>query len=275
MIARSPPEEAPMPTSTLQRSLALAGASVIVTRPPSSSAALVRGVWARGGSAVRLPGMRLAAAENAVAVGAALAAARTFDAWIFTSPPSVEYFFRMASPGRLSTATRVFAVGGATARALARHGIASLAPAREQNSEGLLEAPALADPLGWSIAIIDAPGGRDLLAPALRERGAEVEHIAVYRRLPPRLTHRHLESLERAPRPWLSLLSSSLALSHLLAALPDAMIERWRQEAMIVSSERLAGLAHASGFVDVHVARTALTRDLLDRACAVLARHRL
>ena len=264
-----------MPANTLPRSLALAGASVIVTRPPSSSAALVRGIRARGGEAVRLPGMRLAGASDPLAIAAALASPGTVDAWIFTSPASVDYFFRLAPPGRLSTARRVLAVGGATARALARRGVASLAPAGTQNSEGLLAEPALADPRGWSIAIIDAPGGRDLLSPTLRERGAEVENIAVYRRLPPRLSRRHLESLESAPRPWLSLLSSSLALRHLLAALPGALIERWRHEAMIVSSERLAEEVAGHGFVDVHVAPSALGRDLLDSACAVLARHRL
>jgi uroporphyrinogen-III synthase len=264
-----------MPASTLPRSLALAGASVIVTRPPSGSAALVRGIRARGGEAVRLPGMRLAGAEDPLDIAAALATGRTVDAWIFTSPASVDFFFRLAPPGRLTTATRVLAVGGATARALARRGITSLAPSGAQNSEGLLAEAVLASPRGWSIAIIDAPGGRDLLAATLRERGAEVESIGVYRRLPPRLDRRHFEALERAPRPWLSLLSSSLALHHLLAALPGAMIERWRQEAMIVSSGRLAEEVAGCGFVDVHVAPSALGRDLLDSAGAVLARHRL
>ena len=264
-----------MPASKLPGSHALAGASVIVTRPAATSGPLVRGVQARGGSAVRLPGMRLAAAEDAAAVANSLATTRTVHAWVFTSPASVEFFFRLAPPGRLAMAKRVLAVGGATARALARCGVASLAPAGAQNSEGLLEEPVLADPRGWRIAIIEAPGGRDLLAPVLRERGAEVESIAVYRRLPPRLTGRHLEALQRAQRPWLSLLSSGLALRYLLAALPGAMIERWRQEALIVSSERLAREGAGCGFVDVHVARSALTGDLLDSACAVLARHRL
>jgi uroporphyrinogen-III synthase len=264
-----------MPTRMLHASHALAGASVIVTRPAATSGTLVRGVRARGGSAVRLPGMRLAAPEDPAAVAGALAAARTVDAWIFSSPASVEFFFRLAPPGQLAGAKRVLAVGAATARALARRGIATLAPSGPQNSEGLLGEAVLGDPRGWSIAIVDAPGGRDLLAATLRERGAEVQSIAVYRRLPPRLSRRHLESLERAERPWLSLLSSSLALKHLLAALPGAIIERWRQEAMIVSSERLAREVASCGFVDVHVAPSALGRDLLASACAVLARHRL
>ena len=221
---------------------------------------------ARGGEPVRLPGMRLAAAEDVVRVRKALAPGSGIDTWIFTSPAAVEYFLQLVPRGRLSAANRVLAVGGGTARALARRGIASLAPARLQNSEGLLEEPVLADPRG----LVDRhhrctgwprPAGAGACASAAPRSNASPS-ISVCRRV---WTARHLQSLERAPRPWLSLLSSSLALRNLLAALPGALIERWRREALIVSSERLAeSRPRARGFVDVHEAPSALASDLLD-----------
>jgi uroporphyrinogen-III synthase len=99
--------------------------------------------------------------------------------------------------------------------------------------------------------------------------------VGVYRRLPPRLTRRHFLALDHAERPWLSLVTSGLALEYLEACLPGPLLERWKRETLIVSSERLLRQANAAGFFDVHEARSALTEDLIACACAMLARHRL
>jgi uroporphyrinogen-III synthase len=275
MIAVLLPEEPPMPTASARYAHALAGASVIVTRPAMTATALVRGARARGGTPIRLPGMRLAPAEDQPALVRALAEARGADQWIFTSPAAVHFYLQAAASTQLPPALRVLAVGSGTGRALSRHGIACVTPSGQQNSEGLLGEPALADPRGQLIAILDAPGGRDLLAPALRARGARVARIGVYRRLPPRLGRRQIDALDGADRPWISLVSSAFALGELCAALPAGLLGRWRDEALVVSSPRLAGLAGQSGFTDVHESRSALGSDLLDCACAVLARHRL
>jgi uroporphyrinogen-III synthase len=254
---------------------ALAGATVVITRPAPTAEPLVRGVRARGGTPVRLPGLRLAATEDVPAARRALSAAREFPLWVFTSPAAVRYYAQLAEPHALPAATQVFAVGAGTARALGRLGIDAIAPAQHHNSDALLAEAGLTDVRGRSIALIDAPGGRDLLAPVLRDRGARVERLHVYRRLPPRLEARHFQRLECAERPWLSLVSSGFALSQLLAALPSELVERWRREALIVSSARLAEQARDAGFADIHVAASALSADLLDCACSVLSQHRL
>ena len=264
-----------MSAHTIQPALALAGASVIITRPATTAASLVRAVRGRGATVVRLPGSRLSPLADAESARAELLAAQSADAWIFTSPAAVDFCLRLSGSLPCAPTAKVFAVGAASGRALARHGIRAVVPNGAQNSEGLLDDPALVTPNGWKIAIIDAPGGRDLLASALLERGADVVRIGVYRRLPPRLTRRHLDALERASRPWLTLLSSASALDHLLAELPAGLIARWQHEALIVSSARLSDLAEARGFSDIHEARSALTADLVEAACRALSRHRL
>jgi uroporphyrinogen-III synthase len=254
---------------------ALAGASVVLTRPAGTATSLARAACARGGTPLLLPGLRLAAAEDPVLAQAQLSAARGFPLWVFTSPAAVRYCAKLAPAQGWPDTTQMLAVGAGTAAELARHGIRAIAPAQRHDSEGLLAEPILGSVRGCTIALIDAPEGRDLLAPALRARGARVERIHVYRRLAPRLHQRHFDALAGAERPWLTLLSSGLALNHLLAALPFELATRWKGEALIVSSARLAAQARDSGFIDIHVASSALAADLLECAAAALARHRL
>ena len=52
------------------------------------------------------------------------------------------------------------------------------------DSEGLLELPALQELAGIDVGLVTAPEGRGLLAPALRERGAELLRADVYVREP-------------------------------------------------------------------------------------------
>ncbi len=245
----------------------LAGATVIVTRPSSSAASQVRAARALGARVVRLPGLGLRPMADRAATAHALAGARRADAWIFTSPAAVRFAFRFAPALRPRHGLRVFAVGAGTARALARRGIDAIHPRAHQDSAGLLALPELHALRDRHVVLVDAPGGRGLIAPALARRGARVERIAVYERVAPRLDARHWRALAAAPRPWLTLLSSGEALTHLLAALPAGLAARWRAAPLVVSSERLAGLATRHGFGQVCVAASAGTADLLETAC--------
>ena len=154
---------APMAASAHPHLPPLAGASIIVTRPATDATALMRAARARGALAVRLPGVNIRGVDNAAA-----------QFWIFTSPNAVRHCLRLLGAAAAAHLPAALAVGAGTQRALARHGIAAFAPRGAQNSEGLLAEAELGALEGRSIAIIDAPGGADLLAPALRERGARV-----------------------------------------------------------------------------------------------------
>lgn len=250
----------------------LTGATVLVTRPAGHGAAFARRARALGAAAVPLPGLSLRAPADVDAARAALRAAEGFDGWIFVSPIAVARAFALVPALRVPAA---FGVGAGTARALARHGARGHAPRDRADSEGLLALPELADGRGRRYALIGAPGGRDLIAPTLRARGAEVVPIHVYERAPPRLTRRHFDALALAPAPLLLPLSSGEALRHLVALLPPPLLERLRTQPLIASSARLAALAREHGFKDVTQAASALPTDLLAAAARALARHRL
>ncbi len=262
------------PASALSRpSSSLAGATLVVTRPVGQGAGLARRARALGARTVLLPGLTLRPSADADTARALLAA--PFDGWIFVSPQAARFTFALAPDWRLPAGARAFGVGEGTRRALARQGVASFAPRSSSDSEGLLALPELAAVEGQRFALVKAPGGRGLLAATLVERGAELVPIHVYERHAPRLTRRHFEALAAAPALLLTLLSSAVALEHLLALLPPAQLARLREGSLIASSARLAALAAERGFGDVLQATSALPADLLQGAAQALARHRL
>ena len=250
----------------------LEGATLVVTRPAGTSSTLVRRVRALGGRALALPGLALRAEAEKPSQSARRGA---FDAWIFTSPAAVRFGAGILPAPRARARMLAYAIGAGTARALARHGVAATIPTEGADSEGLLALPDLKRVRGRRIALVGAPGGRDLIAPTLRRRGAKVEPIHVYRRVPPRLTRRHFGALASAGDPLITLVSSGEALAHLVALLPTPLLARLRAQALVVSSARLAGIARENGFSEIVQARSALPRDLIGAAAAALARHRL
>jgi uroporphyrinogen-III synthase len=146
----------------------LDGASLVLTRVDGG--ALARRARRLGATCVSVPGLALRMNADP-AVAAALRSRARFDDWIFSSPAAVQFAHRLAAPLRLRN-VRVFALGAGTRAALARHGIEALAPGGRGDSESLLALPTLADVRGRRIAVVGAPGGRDLIAPALRARQA-------------------------------------------------------------------------------------------------------
>jgi uroporphyrinogen-III synthase len=256
--------------------MTLAGATVIVTRPSSSAAALKRRIATLGGVALRLPGIGLRAPRDPVSACAVLRAARRTDIAVFISPAAVRYAFALLPELRFARATQVCTTGAGTARALARRGLCDVIwPRLRQDTEGLLALPEFARLRGRRVALIGAPGGRDLLPGTLRKRGATAQNVHVYQRVAPRLTQRHFVALERAAAPLLTLLSSATALTNLRAQLPAPLFARLAEGEGIVSSLRLAQAARSAGFRRAHIAKSAGSADMLAAAVAALAQHRL
>jgi uroporphyrinogen-III synthase len=250
------------------RFAALRGATIVVTRPVGTGAPLARAARAAGGDVLLVPGLRLRPCAAPVR-----GVARASDLWVFTSPAAVRFAFAAGlRPPRRRVAA--IAVGEGTRAALARFGLAAYAPSGRGDSESLLALPVLADVRGRHVALFGAAGGRDVIAPGLRARGAVVEAVHVYERAAPRLTRRHFEAIAGAGDPLIMLVSSGEVLGNLVALLPVAALERLRHAHLVASSARVAALARASGFADASVADSALPCDLLAAAVRWRVRHR-
>jgi uroporphyrinogen-III synthase len=241
----------------------LRGRMVVITRPAGTAAALARRVRAAGGVPLLLPGLALRRVTDEAAVREDLQAALANDVLIFNSPAAVRAAAALAS---LRTSATVLAVGQGTARALRRQGIqAPLVPA-QQDSEGVLDHPALHVLRGRRVALIGAAGGRGVLRNELAGRGAQLRELHVYQRVAPRLDRRHVEGLLQLPISALVLLSSAEALQNLCRILPPAALARLLAATAVVSSDRLASAARDAGFVRIALATSALSADLLDAA---------
>jgi uroporphyrinogen III methyltransferase / synthase len=117
----------------------------------------------------------------------------------FTSPNGVRIFFELlGSDSRSLAGVRVAAIGPGTAAALEKHGIAADIVPERFVAEGLLEA--LEDePLeGRRVLVARAAEARDVLPDGLRERGAEVDVVALYETVAEPLGAAQIESLAGA-----------------------------------------------------------------------------
>ena len=154
----------------------LHGEVVAVTRARAQASDLAERLRALGAEVVETPAIRI----EPLAVELPEAP----DLLCFTSPNGVRlYFDALAGDARSLSGTRIAAIGPGTASALHEHGIeADVVPERFV-AEGLLEALD-GEPLeGRRVLVARAAEARDTLPDGLRERGAQVEVLALYRTL--------------------------------------------------------------------------------------------
>lgn len=201
----------------------LAGRTVVVTRPRHQAGALARMIEAAGGRAVIFPLLEIALADDPEPLQAAIAGLDRYDFAFFISPNAVAFSVpAIAARGPWPAKLRAAAVGEGSAQALRELGIADvIVPSERFDSEALLAMPALApaELRGRRAVIFRGDGGRELLADTLRERGATVDCVTCYRRLPPTGGAAVLHELWNKGRLDAITLSSSEGLRHLLALL--------------------------------------------------------
>ncbi|HVI59633.1 MAG TPA: uroporphyrinogen-III synthase [Luteimonas sp.] len=250
----------------------LAGCYVISLRPVGGHAAIRRAAARHGARVLALSPWKLVAHDDRAtrdALRAALAAPRV----LATSPAAVRAA-RALQPLRRRRGQQWFAVGAGTAAALRRAGVDEVAAPARMDSEGLLALPGLHGMRGSAVGLLTAPGGRGLIAPALRRRGARVLRADVYERVAIAPSPRAVAALRALAAPVWLLLGSGEALAHLLDALPADAAAALRRARVAAASERLARLARDSGFARVAVAASARPGDLLDAAARAAAASR-
>ena len=170
------------PVAALRQDLAwfesrpLAGVTIAVTRARAQASALARRLRSLGAATVEAPAIRI------VPIDGPAPEITRYDLVCLTSPNGVRLLFdrlhRAGHDARVFSGARVAAIGPGTAAALREHGlIADVVPTRFV-AEGLVDA--LADLPVQRALIARAAQARDVLPAALRQRGAEVDVLALY-----------------------------------------------------------------------------------------------
>jgi uroporphyrinogen-III synthase len=150
-----------------------------------------------------------------------------YDSWIFTSAPAVEAFFaRQPSPPGASAL--LFAVGEATADALARHGHVATTPDRHA-AEGLLDSIAARLAPRARLLVAQAADARSTLVDGLSSRGFEVDCVATHDKiLPPTATMDFADLFETEAYGWVTFTSSRIV-EHFVALAGPSWPDRRRE----------------------------------------------
>ncbi len=154
----------------------LAGTSIVVTRARAQASALARRLRGLGAAVVEAPAIRIEP------LAAELPDPSGYDLLVLTSPNGVARLLELVRDARTLAGPRIAAIGPGTARALRERGIAAdLVPDRAVG-EGLVDA--LRDVPVRRALIARAQDARDVVVDALRERGAQVDVVSLYRTVP-------------------------------------------------------------------------------------------
>lgn len=243
---------------------------LIVTRPRAQAVGWVCQLQALGQAASALPLIEIAALDDPAPVRQAWLDLGERALVMFVSANAVVHFFAAAPPGRgWPAGVLAGSTGPGTSAALRAAGVPApllvepAADAPKFDSEALWARLAGQDWAGRGVLVVRGEDGRDWLAETLRARGARVDFVAAYRRLPPALTTEEQALLQQSladPAAHLWLFSSSEAVGHLRALAPAA---DWSRSAALASHPRIVQAARTAGFGRVEL--------VAPSACAVAA----
>lgn len=235
---------------------------VLVTRPVHQADPLCDLINAAGGHALPYPALAILPPSDRHSIQSIINQLEHYQLAIFISPNAVEMGLeQMLKRGVLPPTLKLATVGKGSARRLkALLGREpDLCPNDRYNSEALLDLPELQQLDTQKILIVRGVGGRELLAETLRQRGASVTYLEVYRRARP----------EPAP-PWpdaidIITITSSEGLQNLFDMVPTEQQQQLLDTPLVVVSKRSADLARKLGFRQaVTIATNASNEALLD-----------
>jgi uroporphyrinogen III methyltransferase / synthase len=254
----------------------LHGRRVVVTRARAQASGLAAALRGLGAEAVELPAIRIEPRTESDEVRRAVERIGDYALICVTSSNGAHLLFealaaagldaRALTPAETGSAekqvgkgegahaaarpqaegTTIAAIGPGTARALAENGVtADIVPERFV-AEALVEALAPVEVDGRRVLIARAAGARDVLPDALRERGAEVDVVALYETVREQPEPEAIEAAQGAD--YVTFTSSSTVRN-----LTEALGDRFPREARVVSIGPITSEAARAAGLEVRV----------------------
>jgi len=180
----------------------LFGKTVVVTRARAQAGELAGRLRSLGADVIELPAIRIEPLPFDGDIAAAVERIGRYAIVCVVSPNGASLLLdAIAAAGadaRALAGVTVAAGGPATATALRERGVrADIVPARAV-AEELVEALVNTPVEGRRVLVARARDGRDLLPAALRERGADVDELALYRTVAAQVDDEQLQAVARA-----------------------------------------------------------------------------
>jgi uroporphyrinogen III methyltransferase/synthase len=232
----------------------LAHRRFLVTRPENQSEKLAALLREAGAEPLLAPMIAIADTTDLTALDAALARLEDYDLAVFVSPTALDQVTDRLPhwPAEVPAAV----VGPSSRDRAEALGIADIiCPDTQFDSEGLLMHPALQSLGGKRIVLFRGNGGRELLTETLTARGAQIDVVEAYRRLPPTLEREALANL-LAPGCDGVIVTSSEAVQNLFALADGATATQLRTLRFFASHPAIAGTVRGFDVQDVQLTDT-------------------
>jgi uroporphyrinogen-III synthase len=243
---------------------------VLVTRPRSQAMRLCALLRARGFVVTNVPVMEIApldAPEKIAQITAFFSRIASIDALVFVSVNAAKVALPWLEKFPPAHTTQFFAVGKTTAQLLDKHwhgNTQTIFPHYEMNSEGLLALLELqtAHVHGKHFLILCGEGGRELIAETLKQRGAQVESISLYRRFVP---IENASALQQAlPQADIVAVNSVESLDNFLALSAPSLRDTLLAKTLVVPGQRVAEQAQELGFKHILIAENATDEAMME-----------
>lgn len=232
----------------------LASRRFLLTRPAKQADHLADLLTEQGALPLRAPMIAIAPTPAPEQLAAILGRLEDFDLAVFVSPTALdEVAVQVGSwPAELTVAV-VGPASQARAQELGMRDVIS--PEARFDSEGLLEHPLLQQMAGRRVVLFRGNGGRELLADTLLARGATVEVVEAYRRLPPELSREQVAALLAEGCDGV-IVTSSEAVQNLFALCDEALASQLRRTRFFASHPAIAETVRQFGVAEVAGTRT-------------------
>ncbi|MDO5054727.1 uroporphyrinogen-III synthase [Pasteurella oralis] len=240
--------------------------AVLVTRPDERGAQLAEMLIQAGVFAIHLPLFTIEAGRELNALPHKFSQLKAGDYVFAVSKHAVDYATQTFKNTGFSWRHELlyFAVGQRTAEYFAsqiEHAI--FYPQQQETSEGLLELALMQDIADKHILILRGNGGREYFSEQAQLRGAKVDTLECYQRVP--IEYNNAEQMSICKRAGIQrIVATSAEILHYLVDFVPESEHNWLKSCQLVTvSQRLANLAHNLGWQDIVVSPRADNQHLL------------
>ncbi len=229
----------------------VSGKTIVITRPEPENQSSYAFFKSHGANPIALPAMTICPItdpQKRASIQSKIFDIDLYDFVILVSKNAVreacEWLDRCWP--MLPEAIHWIGIGQGTTKLLQQEGIPATTNLG-QTSEDLLRWPLLANLDEKKVLIIKGEGGRSTLSDTLSQRGAKVDHLNLYERIPLYYTDKQLSQADKAN---LILITSGEGLENLQASLAKHA-KVWCDKTIITPSARVAELARRHGWSSV------------------------